>query len=252
MDCRWSVLCFIISHVSRNLFVATLMILLVGCDPKPLPPGEPGGEETIGVDAAAPMPDDASGVWQVQDEKREPFDIVLFPSGQAVSTWTKGSGKARGERGLWRRVDGRVIVYFDDGWTDVLSAANTGFVHKGYAPGIALDSKPTGTSPATRVDTPEAAFVGVWRLNREPDGSHQYINLQSTGSAMSTVGGGTEGRWELVGDAARCTWPDGWVDQISREEGAWQKTSWVGADTGTHADHSPATRAGETRFAIEP
>jgi len=234
----------------RSIFLLAIAIVLTGCTPeRPAVPEQP----KVPAPEAVEMPADAAGVWQVNDENGEPFDLVLFPGGQVVSNWTKGSGKARGERGFWRMLGGRILVLFDDGWTDVLSAGEQGFVHAGFAPAVSPDSeKPTNTSHAIRFEKPEAAFVGVWRLNREPDGNYQYLNLKSTGTAMSTVGGGTEGRWELVGDAARCTWPDGWVDQIARVDGAWQKTSWVGAESGTHADLSPASRVGETRFSVDP
>ena len=96
------------------------------------------------------------------------------------------------------------------------------------------------------------ALVGVWRLNNEPDGSHLYIALQSNGRAVSTINGTTEGKWKANENGALCEWPDGWVDQIERGSGGWQKRSWIGSESSAPADLSLATRVGETRFSVEP
>ena len=105
---------------------------------------------------------------------------------------------------------------------------------------------------AKRTEGSQLALVGVWRLNKEPDGSHLYIALQSNGSAISTINGGTEGKWRANERGALCEWPDGWVDQIERGTAGWQKRSWIGSDSSAPADLSLATRVGETRFSVEP
>jgi hypothetical protein len=192
------------------------------------------------------------GTWTTTDTQGQVFDIVIFQNGQAVTNWTKGPTGARGERGYWRNDERRLTVVYSDGCTDIIEPAANGFLHRRYPAGSPLDAKPIVEAETRRVEDGREALVGVWRLNKEPDGSHLYIALQSNGTAVSTINGATDGKWKANEKGALCEWPDGWVDQIERASGGWQKRSWVGAETSAPADLSPATRVGETRFAIEP
>lgn len=242
----------------RLLLALTLPLLLAGC-----PSGEPPSVEKSsqsptpfppapGPQSGKREPVDFAGPWTTTDEQGQVFDIVLFPNGQTVTNWTKGPAGARGQRGLWRQEKGRLVALFDDGWTDVIQSAEDGFVHQGFSPGNPLDGTPTNQAPARRAEGPQAVFVGVWRMNKEPDGSYQYIALQSNGRALSTISGGTDGKWEKTEKGALCSWPDGWADFIERSSEGWQKRSWVGTETSTTADLSTATRVGERRFEITP
>lgn len=242
-------------------------LLLAGCpSPKPSPGNTPGPgpavptatpEATATATATATASPAAApaagypGVWTTADENGQPFDLVLFPNGQAVTNWTRSPRGAQGERGFWREDRGEMVAVFEDGWTDVIIPKNGGFQHQGFAPGTARTSPPTNQAVAQRADGPQAAFIGVWRLNKEPDGSFLYLALQSGGRAFSTINGGTEGKWEKTEKGALCTWPDGWVDLIERTPEGWQKRSWVGAESNT-ADLSPAERVGEKPFEITP
>lgn len=194
------------------------------------------------------------GVWSVKDGQGDPFDMVIFSNGQVVTNWTKGTTGARGERGFWRVDGANLIAIYDDGWTDVLFPEGSGFGHRGYAPGTALHQPPSNSSEATPIKGLFKEFTGIWRLNKEPDGNYLYVALFSTGRAISTINGGTEGKWEIQGESALCRWPDGWTDVIERGPDGYQKRSWVGAapPENTPADLSPATRVGETRFSISP
>ncbi|HEY5706382.1 MAG TPA: hypothetical protein VIS96_12485 [Terrimicrobiaceae bacterium] len=192
------------------------------------------------------------GIWTTQDAQGQAFDIVIFPNGQAVTNWAKGVEGARGERGYWRQDEQRLTAVYSDGSTDIIEPYESGFRHRRYSAGSPLDSQPTAQTEATRAEGNEAALVGVWRLNKEPDGSHLYIVLQSSGRAISTVAGGTEGKWKANEKGALCEWPDGWVDQIERGTAGWQKRSWIGSESSAPADLSLATRVGETRFSVEP
>jgi hypothetical protein len=192
------------------------------------------------------------GLWTTTDAQGQAFDIIIFPNGQAVTNWTKGAEGARGERGYWRQDEQRVTVVYSDGSTDVIERGDHGFQHRRYSAGSPLDSQPLAQSEARRGEGNDSVLVGVWRLNKEPDGSHLYIALQSNGRAVSTINGGTEGRWKVNEKGALCEWPDGWVDQIERGNAGWQKRSWIGSESSAPADLSLATRVGETRFLIEP
>jgi hypothetical protein len=192
------------------------------------------------------------GTWTVTDARGPVFDIIVFKNGQAVTNWVKGPAGARGERGYWRSEQQRLTIVYTNGCTDIIQPAEDKFSYSRYEAGAALEGMPIVQAEARRLENGQLALIGVWRLNQEPDGSHLYIALQSNGRAFSTINGTTSGKWKANENGALCEWPDGWIDQIERSTGGWQKRSWVGSDTGAPADLSPATRVGETRFSIEP
>ncbi len=238
-----------------------LVLLLTGCS-KPAPMAPPvvqkSATNSVAMPEATPVPEKSAtkisyaGTWAVTDDQGQIFDIVIFPNGQAASNWTKGPAGARGERGFWRSENNRLLVFFQDGWTDVISEADEGFKHRGFEPGAAMDGPPKNESAAKRIEGD--GFAGVWCLNKEPDGTFLYVALQSSGRAVSTVGGGTEGTWEKTKDGALCKWPDGWNDLISASNDGFQKRSWVGSadQTTTPPDISPALRVGDAGFSITP
>jgi hypothetical protein len=192
------------------------------------------------------------GVWTLTDAQGQSFDMVIFPNGQVVTNWAKGSEGARGERGYWRQDHERFTAIYSDGATDIIEWDESGFRHRRYAAGSPLDSQPAAQGEAQRVEGNQSAMLGVWRLNKEPDGSHLYIAIQSGGRAISTINGATEGKWTANERGVLCEWPDGWVDQIERGAAGWQKRSWIGPESSAPADLSLATRVGETRFSVEP
>ncbi len=234
-----------------------LLLALAGCSkpPEPLPPGGQNSaarEEKPSQPAKTGQKISCAGIWTATDEQGQAFDLVIFPNGQAVSTWAKGSAGAQGERGFWREEGGRLLVFFNDGWTDVIFSEGEGFVHRGFAPDSPLDGSPKNESPATRQE--DDSRIGIWRLNKEPDGSYLYVALQSSGRAVSTIGGGTEGTWEQTPEGTLCKWPDGWNDLIYPSNDGFQKRAWVGPADQSAAppDISPAIRVGSAPFAINP
>ncbi len=259
-----------------RLFLALLLCLwLAGC-PSPKPSSAPAEKAPdVSADAVvlpspspvaeispSPTPTPTSlttsdflGTWTTVDDQGQVFDIVIFPNGQVVTNWTKGKDGAYGERGLWRREGSRLIAFYHDGTSDIMEIRPDGTRYTGHTSGAPLDTPPNSTSTARRLSETEAKFLGVWRLNKEPDGTYQYLALQSNGRAFSTVNGGTEGRWVVVDGAAECTWPDGWVDRLELTADGWQKRSSIGSATNSAdapADISAAIRVGETRFEIVP
>ncbi len=229
------------------------ILLVSGCS-RPPAPAEPlsPAEPTPEASPAAVNAPDFTGTWVTADDQGQAFDLVVFPGGQAVSTWVKGPEGARGERGFWRTEGDRLIIAFQDGWTDLIIPQGGGFMHRGFEPGADLAGRWKNEAPVRRIEGD--AFTGIWQLNKEPDGTYLYVTLQSAGRAFSTVGGGTEGRWELTKEGALCTWPDGWNDLILPAQDGYQKRSWVGPaeQNVTPPDISIATRVGSERFSINP
>jgi hypothetical protein len=222
--------------------------------PTPSPNATPSPPETPQPTAPAVGERKTSyeGTWTITDARGSAFDIIVFKNGQAVTTWVKGPAGARGERGYWRSDQQRLSIVYTSGCTDFIQPDDGKFSYSRYEAGSALDGEPTLRAEARRLANSQVALIGVWRLNEEPDGSHLYIALQSNGTAFSTINGTTSGKWKPNESGALCEWPDGWIDQIERGAGGWQKRSWIGSDSGAPADLSPATRVGETRFSTEP
>ncbi|MFA7343653.1 MAG: hypothetical protein WC003_05055 [Terrimicrobiaceae bacterium] len=234
-----------------------LVLLLAGCSKPPTPPAPPAVQEPVAKSEASTADAPAQkisfvGTWSATDDRGQLFDIVVFPDGQAVSNRTNGPSGAHGERGFWRLANNRLLVFFQDGWTDVISGDGEGFRHRGFEPGGSMDGPPKNESEARRLEGD--GFTGVWCLNKEPDGSYLYVALQSSGRAFSTIGGGTEGTWEQTKEGALCKWPDGWNDLIFASKDGFQKRSWVGPaeQNATPPDISPALRVGDTKFSITP
>ncbi|MEI6032840.1 MAG: hypothetical protein WCS65_01010 [Verrucomicrobiae bacterium] len=248
---------------SAALLALAPLWLFCGCSrpasPAPEPPPPPAEAKAAEAKAAQTKPEavavDAAafvGTWATSDAQGQAFDVVIFPGGQAVSTWVKGPGGAHGERGFWRTERGRLLVVFHDGWTDEIVAKGGAYVHRGFEPGADLGGIWKNEAAARKVE--DGGFTGIWQLNKEPDGSTLYVALQSCGRAFSTVGGGREGKWSATKDGALCSWPDGWNDLISPSQGGHQKRSWVGPEeqNATPPDISPATRVGNQKFTISP
>lgn len=241
--------------VSRSFIpLAAVAALFAACSKPPAeaPLAEVKPTPTATASPAPAVVADFSGTWALTDEQGQGFEILVFPNGQAVSTWTKGANGARGERGFWRIEGGRLVAVFSDGWSDVISPRDGGFFHQGFEAGTPLDGTPKNSCVARRLDA--EGSVGVWRLNKEPDGSYLYVTLQASGRAVSTIGGGTEGIWSKTDEGTLCKWPDGWNDLIYSGAGGYQKRSWVGPaeQNTTPPDISPALRVGESKFSITP
>ncbi len=234
-----------------------LVLVLAGCSRPTVPaaasdqkPAAPVEAPLLALDQGAKL--SYVGTWAVADDQGQLFDIVVFPNGQAVSTWTKGSAGAQGERGFWREENGQIVIFFGNGSTSVIAASGDGFLHRGFEPKASLEGAPKNEVPAKRLEGDQTA--GIWRLNKEPDGSYLYVALQSSGRAVSTIGGGTEGRWEKTPNGTLCQWPDGWNDLIYASNDGYQKRSWVGPaeQNSTPPDISPALRVGDAKFSVTP
>jgi len=242
-------------RVLSILSACGMLLLLSGC---PAPRVAPSVLPTAPKESIAPpaaLPNDAFfGVWRTEDEQGQAFDLLLFPNGQVVSTWTKGTSGAHGERGFWRAQEVGALVFAASGKSYRLAATNAGFECAHFPIGVGISPAAPHASPAEHIVGELAVFVGIWKLNKEPDGSFLYITLQSSGRAYSTIAGGTEGKWEVTKEGALIQWPDGWSDLIFSASDGFQKRSWVGTieQNATPPDISPATRVGDLRFDVSP
>lgn len=205
------------NRISFFLFIASIA-LAIGVQAQPAAEATPAPVEP---------PPSFIGVWQVADSEGDAFNLCVFEDGRVVTNWAKGPNGAKGERGLWRIQGKALLAFYGNGWSDRLSPDGAAYRNEGFAPGTPLSNPPTNHCLATRVQGPMAEFSGVWRLNREPDGSYLYVSLQSNGLAASSIKENGRGKWEIVDDAARVVWEDGWMDVISQKGRGYVKKGWA-------------------------
>ncbi len=93
-----------------------------------------------------------TGIWKVQDGKSRDFYITLSADGAATSTWTAAENQRRNQKGAWVMTDGSVVITWDNGWREMLSASEGGFTKKAFAPKQTMESEPANVSPAVKVD----------------------------------------------------------------------------------------------------
>jgi len=148
-------------------------------------------------------------------------------------------------RGSWRIVEDRLLIFYDDGATDKLHASDGFFSLQSFLPGAT--GAPVSEYPAVPVEKARAKYVGVWRMEKEPDGSIPLITLESSGRAISSVPGVGDGKWTVTKEGALCTWNDGWSDLIFESPTGYQKRTWVGSleQQTLPPDTSAATRIGQ-------
>jgi len=267
-------------EIRRLLIIVAGSVLLTACPQKPAePPVErtasptpapsdaeatPGPSATLApiqptpsptpVASATPSPSVAklpqfAGVWTVAGGKPQPFDLVVFPNGQVVTTRQVPGAKLAGGWGFWRQTESGFQVYFVDGSTAWIKPVGGGLE---YFAGFQKSIPVSGGLPLQSLGGTEAPFIGTWRLNREPDGSSLFIVLASGGKAYSSAGQGVAGTWKVTPEGALCNWPDGWNDLISKTPAGFQKRTWMGSATegANPPDITPAFRIGETRFQL--
>ncbi len=202
-----------------------------------------------GITPAGDLAAEAEGVWHVEGDGRK-FDLVIFPGGQCVGTSRQGPRRVEGLRGFWRTGAQEITVIFEEGSSLVIRRRGELWVARQPA----LDGRPQKWNyTLTPVTAPDADFIGVWRLNPEPDAAFLYVNLESGGVCHSSLNPTRPGRWSVVGGAARCVWPDGWIDVISRTDRGYRKESLPpGGDSQNIADTSIALHVGADAFEFLP
>ncbi|MEO8204777.1 MAG: hypothetical protein ABI615_01260 [Chthoniobacterales bacterium] len=216
--------------------------------------GDTAISSTAPDDKNFPKPDAFVGVWATQDEYKDIFNILLFADGRAVSNWANGRHGGHGERGLWHMSGKEILVFYRNGWTDRIVPEGDGFRDMGYSPGTNIAGPPADQSPATRVDGPMAIYSGVWRLNKEPDGTFLYIALQSDGDAESTNPSNGKGKWELTPEGAKIIWSDGWTELITKQGEQFMRMVWAPkvATTEPPADSTEAFKVGTVPANVAP
>lgn len=216
------------------LSAITLVVNLAGCGPAPegpqtseepdipqdrmLPTPEQVAEEQKEAEPQAPV-SEFTGVFAVEDDDGDIFNILILPGGKAITNWFKGESGARGEFGDWVREDDHINISYDSGWKDVILKNEEGYLKFGYAPGITLNDQPSNQGAAERVTGPVAEYIGVWYREDSVDKKPWFLALLSDRSARRSDNLQAVGKWEIV-DNGRVviTWEDELVTSLDRQK----------------------------------
>jgi len=241
---------------ARLALILAAVFSLSACAP---PPRASDGDDSTPPPTPEPTPELASifdfvGTWEAVDGNGQLFNLILSKDGRAVSNWPGGGSGAAGERAFWRVGDTEAVIFTSQGWSSRIHPFEEGYVHLGYDWGANLAVPPATRSPTSRIQGPETEFIGVWRLNEEPEQGWLYVSIYSDGTARSTIESNGIGEWQLNEKGIRITWADGWIDEIRRDPAGYKKLSWPpGAEINEDpADSSPALKASWAAWSMEP
>ncbi|MBM4226829.1 MAG: hypothetical protein FJ164_03620 [Gammaproteobacteria bacterium] len=211
------------------------------------PAGQNGPVEQAGNSARTELkPEAFIGTWSLSDEQNDVFDVVLGADGSARSNWVKGARGAEGEGGRWKLYGQGVRIDYDDGWTDIIRVAATGFQQVSYSPETPLTGPWSNHGKAVRLEGPSAEWVGVYHMNSATKGKAFSVALQSDGQAFKTIGEDRRGLWSLMEGALQIHWIDGWYDELHRSaNGRLEQRSWK---PGQARSETPSASAEATRL----
>ena len=85
------------------------------------------------------------GSWVLADTSGKPFEVHLEKDGSASGTHGDSM-----KHGTWEDKDGKAIIYWDTGWTTVITKEGSKYVKKAFKPGDSITDTPTNTSDAKR------------------------------------------------------------------------------------------------------
>ena len=107
-------------------------------------------------------------------------------------------------------------------------------------------------SEAQRAEGVNRQSLGVWRLNKEPDGLTSISLFSPSGRAISTVNGAQRENGEPTKEASSASGrTDGSIKSNAVPQ-AGRSARGSGSESSAPADLSLATRVGEARFSVEP
>ena len=203
---------------------------------------------------------DFVGWWVVQQPEGDTLYIVVKLHGRA-SSFFSGTGSNRIDKGQWVFENSRLILTWDNGYTDILIKEGRRYFRHEFAPGQSIESEPNsvmraqkldeerigslvvsspseGESPFPPVqpDTPlppnRSGFIGFWEVQKER-GAPIYYFLRRGGDATRAepVRRGTDltqGSWNLVGNEAHLVWDDGSKEVIRKTATGFIFESFLG------------------------
>jgi hypothetical protein len=185
------------------------------------PPAKPAPAATPAPPPPAPKPpSEFIGTWSLSDTAGGPLDVVILPTGAAISNWTEGEEGVKGEFGSWKEQDGKLVISYNSGWRDVIikEAGSSAYRKQGFGPSQSIAGDPSETSGARKIEGPMAAFVGVWLGKNEQGRPLFYVALKSDHSARKSNNPEAVGSWTPVQGKpeAAIEWSDGTFNIIKQ------------------------------------
>lgn len=98
------------------------------------------------------------GNWRVTDEQGKIFFITLHENGTATSTWQKG------DKGIWKLEQGKSIITWSSGWTNILFKEEGQFQNSAYPPNTPVQEHGTNQTRAMKVEA--LPFLGYYQVDR--------------------------------------------------------------------------------------
>lgn len=214
-------------HVLRSATTGALGALLLAGGLGACAPAlraEPGA--VVAPDAAA-VARRYLGVWALNDNANNLFNLRLSADGRAFSTWGSKTMPLAGElpvgqgrvlkpgqvyeQGRWQVWGNGVRIDYADGWTDWLLVGPTGPAQYSWAPGADRLSPPDNFDRAVKLDGAPAEIVGVYRLiPTQPDKPPYTASLLSNGQAFNSIDAVPGGSWWLEKGNVVIDWVSGW------------------------------------------
>lgn len=207
---------------SRILVLCGMLAWVAGCV---TPPPAVGGQPIVPI-----TPEVAAGVWAMTDERNETFNAILRPDGSATSTWSRGADGARGEQGGWSVREGRLVMRWTDGWTDIVQLGRFGYEKLSYGPRDAERDFPECFGQAVKLMDESSRWVGVWRTSSVGNvtrGEEMFVCLSSDGKAMKSIDAINTGCWQVQSEGAAIYWSDGWFTTLLRDDERITSRSWA-------------------------
>ncbi len=202
------------------------------------PPPVVGGQPIVPI-----SPEVASGVWAMTDERNETFNAILRPDGSATSTWSRGTEGARGEQGGWSVREGRLVMKWTDGWTDIVQLGRFGYEKLSFGPRDVERDFPECFGQAIKLMDEGSQWVGVWRTSSVGSvtrGEEMFVCLSSDGKAMKSIDAINTGCWQVQPQGTAIYWSDGWFTMLVRQGDLTTSRSWA---PGLNRDGPPSGEA---------
>lgn len=189
--------------------------------------------------ASAQSPFIGNWLVQVSNEAGSEFHLKIKADYSVESSIIRSSNRYLVETGYWRKRGKEVHVYYNTGYTDVLSIKNNVLSRLTYKPGDKVSKgKGIKTTGLKEVESsiwrpiPEEQFVGYWKLMDEK-GEVFYLNTRYDHEAQSTYADGINGVFGEIGiwkheeNRIVISYNSGWVDIITYVQGEYKKASYA-------------------------
>ncbi len=181
-----------------------------------------------------PMVGEVLGVF---DSDGDPYDLILFPNGNAFATTTKSrEGGEHGVLGRWEATPETVFITYEDGSKEAFVYYDGTIRRQEYYPTRQVTTTANRYEYGWMVKSMRARFVGVWycanaldvETNKKAKPRQYIMHLASNGKATRSDMKDVLGSWTVTNDTtAMIKWPDGTVESIIELGDGYEMRTWL-------------------------